>query len=133
MARDLIRSDPFLVTAGSTFNANYRRRLKEVKVRPDDVWIITHPKEKEAKIVHLITRHTCTHIYSTACQRIIEFFTHFVHPLRSKSKIFESFVRSFQGKQFVLFLKMSKHILLEFHFLKRLLLRFLCIISTYYS
>jgi hypothetical protein len=64
MARDLIRSDPFLVTAGSTFNANYRRRLKEVKVRPDDVWIITHPKEEEAKNVHLVTRHTCTHIYS---------------------------------------------------------------------
>jgi hypothetical protein len=41
---ELVRSKPFLITLTSAFTPAYRRRLKQVTVRPDDVWIITHPK-----------------------------------------------------------------------------------------
>jgi hypothetical protein len=50
---ELVRSKPFLITLTSAFTPAYRRRLKQVTVRPDDVWIITHPKEFN-EIDHLI-------------------------------------------------------------------------------
>jgi len=41
--RNLVRSDPALIRVGSSFT-NHCRRVRGIKVRPDDVWIVTHPK-----------------------------------------------------------------------------------------
>jgi len=41
--RDLVRSNPEMIRVGSTIRHHYMR-LFTMKIRPDDVWVVTHPK-----------------------------------------------------------------------------------------
>ena len=41
--RDIVRSKPELIRVGSSIRTHYMR-LFTMKIRPDDVWIVTHPK-----------------------------------------------------------------------------------------
>jgi len=41
--RDLIRSNPKLIVLGSSFKDQFHK-VRNMKVRPDDVWVVTHPK-----------------------------------------------------------------------------------------
>ena len=41
--RDIVRSNPELIRVGSSIRNHYMR-LFTMKIRPDDVWIVTHPK-----------------------------------------------------------------------------------------
>ena len=41
--RDLVRSKPELIRVGNTIRHHYMR-LFTMQIRPDDVWIVTHPK-----------------------------------------------------------------------------------------
>ena len=41
--RDLVRSKPELIRVGPTIKHHYMR-LFTMQIRPDDVWIVTHPK-----------------------------------------------------------------------------------------
>jgi len=41
--RDIVRSRPELIRVGSTIRQHYMR-VFTMKIRPDDVWIVTHPK-----------------------------------------------------------------------------------------
>ena len=41
--RDIVRSNPELIRVGSSIRNHYVR-LFTMKIRPDDVWIVTHPK-----------------------------------------------------------------------------------------
>ena len=41
--RDIVRSKPELIRVGASIRTHYMR-LFTTKIRPDDVWIVTHPK-----------------------------------------------------------------------------------------
>ena len=41
--RNLVRTEPELVTLGSSFHHN-QEMVKGIKLRKDDVWVVTHPK-----------------------------------------------------------------------------------------
>ena len=41
--RDIVRSKPELIRVGGSIRTHYMR-LFTMKIRPDDVWIVTHPK-----------------------------------------------------------------------------------------
>ena len=41
--RDIVRSNPELIRVGNSIRNHYMR-LFTMKIRPDDVWIVTHPK-----------------------------------------------------------------------------------------
>jgi len=42
-ARELVRSKPELMRANASFK-NHCEKVRNIKVRPDDVWVVTHPK-----------------------------------------------------------------------------------------
>ena len=41
--RNIVRSNPELIRVGSSIR-NHFMRLYTMKIRPDDVWVVTHPK-----------------------------------------------------------------------------------------
>ena len=41
--RDLVRSEPELIRVGASIRQHFMK-LFTMKIRPDDVWIVTHPK-----------------------------------------------------------------------------------------
>jgi len=41
--RDLVRSQPEMMRVTPSF-ADHCQRIRDIKVRPDDVWVVTHPK-----------------------------------------------------------------------------------------
>ena len=43
MCRNLVRTEPELVTLGSSFRYN-QERVRGIKLRKGDVWVVTHPK-----------------------------------------------------------------------------------------